>query len=504
MSSSVPARQGVVGQGRRRAAWLLGVGLAVCFLGSSCRQRDGMQRCCDVVLINIDTLRADHLGAYGYVRNTSPAIDRLAREGALFSQALAASSYTRESVSALFTGRYPSCAGTVGWDAHPGAESPSLAESLRRAGYFTVMLTLTTMLGHPSFARGFERVEHLTDQWGLSRAGPRLAERALELWGQGPGNKKRFFYLHFLDPHGPYDPPPEVLARFGEPVSASVPDLYRDVRPRLPELVRDGFGPRDTRFLEMVRRYDAEIAHTDEAIALLLKGLEQRGDLAHTLVVVTADHGEEFLEHGFVEHAWTLYQEVLHVPLIFWRPGLVAAGRYAGWVSAVDVAPTLLHLLGVRPPAAFDGVPLLRQPLLASPWVADVPERPVFAELWIGERNVARSVLFQGWKYIAATRWLAPHERPAAAARENEARQQSGGGTVPAQQGVMREELFRLAFDPQERRNLVQQAPQVVGEMRSTLDGFAQRCVPRAERRSLSPEEAERMRMLGYGGEERQ
>jgi len=469
-------------------------------LAEGCRSRPQPPlRCCHVVLINVDTLRADHLGAYGYARNTSPAIDRFAREGAVFSQALAASSYTRESVSALFTGRYPSCAGAVGWDAHPSPESPSLAEAFRRAGYFTAFLSLTTMLSHPQFHRGFEQVQELASAWGVSRAGPLLARQALEVWRRVPAGKKRFFYLHFLDPHGPYDPPPEVLARFAPPLSEQVLDLYRDVRPRLPELVAQGFGPRDARFGELVRRYDAEIAHTDEAVGWFLEELAKQGDLANTLVVLTADHGEEFLEHGFVEHAWTLYQEVLHVPLIVWRPGLVPAGRYPGWVSGVDLAPTLLALLGVAEEQRFDGEPLLRPVSAVASLTVDVPERPVYAELWIGERNVARSVVKGAWKYSAAARWLEPSDRPAAAARENELRQQAGGGAVPPWEHIAREELFRLSSDPKEQHNLLARAPQVAEEMRAELARFAQRCAPaRAPARTLSPEEAERMRVLGY------
>lgn len=479
----------------RACAFVAALGI-VSFLGCRGGQPN---RCCDVVLVNIDTLRADHLGTYGYWRNTSPTIDRLASEGAVFSQAMATSSYTRESVSSLFTGRYPSCAGTTGWDAHPAESVPSVAKRLRDAGYFTAFVSLTTMLGHPAFARGFERVEQVTHDWGVSRAGPRLAQRALELWKQAPAGKKRFFYLHFLDPHGPYDPPPEVLERFAPPLSDRVLDLYRDIRPRFPQLVREGFGMHDPRFLEAVRRYDAEIAHTDDSLRLLLEGLAETGDLQHTLLIVTADHGEEFLEHGFVEHAWTLYQEVLHVPLIVWRPGLVKPGRHAGWVSTADIAPTLLALLGLPLRDAFDGVPLFTRGKPGRPAEAEVPERPLFAELLVGERNVLRAVLDGGWKYVAAVRWLEPEERAAAAEQENERRQRSGGGQVPPWGTAVREELFRLASDAREKTNLVSRAPEIASELRAHIEKFERRCPARAPApRTLAPAEAERMRVLGY------
>ncbi|GBD26007.1 hypothetical protein HRbin30_01334 [bacterium HR30] len=182
------------------------VALLVAMLG--CRDRFGEAPLAgaDVVLIVVDTLRADHLGFHGYTQPTSPFLDRLAAESAVFTDVLAPSSYTRESIAALFSGHWPSCIGAIGWNASPRKAPFTLAERLGASGYATAMLTLTTMLSDPGFARGFERIEHLTAQWGVSRAGPELTRRALEVFGE-PRTRPLFLYLHYLDPHGPYDPP---------------------------------------------------------------------------------------------------------------------------------------------------------------------------------------------------------------------------------------------------------------------------------------------------------
>ncbi len=478
------------------------VALLVATLG--CRDRSGEAPLAgaDVVLIVVDTLRADHLGFHGYTRPTSPFLDRLAAESAVFTDVLAPSSYTRESIAALFSGHWPSCIGAIGWNASPRKAPFTLAERLGASGYATAMLTLTTMLTDPGFARGFERIEHLTTQWGISRAGPELTRRALEVFAE-PRTRPLFLYLHYLDPHGPYDPPPETLERFA-PASSVVLDLYRDIRPRLPELVAEGFGSQDRRFHELVRRYDAEIAHTDAALQQLVTGLRARPSNRPLLVVITADHGEEFLEHGFVEHAWTLYEESVRVPLVWWSPGRIPRTRSSQAASLVDVAPTLLRLLGI------DSEQLLQQESGRALFhvrgqqadVADLGSRVRFAELGIAERNVARAVWSDGWKYMVARRWLDVGERARASRIEEQIRQQGKTPALPPPGVVVREELFHLPSDPEERANRVTEAPAVLPRLREYLFQHERRCpltgVVSGARPTLAPHEAEALRQLGY------
>jgi arylsulfatase A-like enzyme len=453
----------------------------------------------NVILINIDTLRADHLGCYGYPQRTSPVIDRLASEGVVFTDAAANSSYTRESVSALFSGMLPSHAGAAGWDAHPSNPSPTLAEVLHGAGYQTAFLDLTTMLAHESFARGFDQVEHLTKRGRVSRKGPQLSQRTLDLIAALDPQRPYFVYLHYLDPHGPYDPPPDALDRFGGNLVETPLDLYRDLRPHLPELRRQGFQPGSPAFLDVVRRYDAEVFDTDRAVGRLLEGLRQRGALEHTMVVVTADHGEEFLEHDFVEHSWTLYEESIRVPLIFWAPGHLASTRVAGRVSTVDIYPTILGLLDVDfAVAGLDGKSLFtsgggeRRP-------ADLGDREQISEVLIAERNVVRAVCKGKWKYLSALRWLEPEERPAAAAIPMANRAAVRGPTTGLWGPAIHEELYDLTLDPGESHNLAASEPGVARQMSEIFLAYRSRCTsPPAPSRTLTEEEAEAMRALGY------
>jgi arylsulfatase len=453
----------------------------------------------DLILINIDALRADHLGCYGYARDTSPFLDSLCREGVVFERASAGSSYTRESVAALFTGRLPSKSGALGWHAAPTPPHPTLAERLRRHGYRTGFLSNTVMLQNPGFARGFETVRHLPRRWNLSGEGLRLSAAALDFVRE-VAPARFFLYLHYLDPHGPYEPAPRFHRRLAERPSPDPLALYDDVAPRLAELRAEGFGPGDPRFEDLVTRYDAEIAATDEALRRLFRGLAELGVLDHTLVVITADHGEEFLEHDFVEHGWTLYEEVLRVPLLFVSPSALQPARVASRASHVDLVPTLLTLLGVPDDGSeFDGSPLFEAG--AERVIPATSEHPRIAELLIPRRQIVRSVLQGDWKYVATWRRLDPLERATTRKRPQDHELDLWGAPV-------REELFHLGADPGERRNLIATNARVRHDLTAALarfrdagpnHGFAAGAA--ADERGdleLPPEDAERLEALGY------
>lgn len=447
----------------------------------------------NLVLINIDTLRADHLGFNGYPRDTSPHLDTLAARGVVFEQAMATSSVTRESVAALLTGRLPSRSGSFGWRAAPAADSAHLGELLRAAGYRSAFLSNTVMLRHPAFARGFDEVQHLPARWDLSGEGARLSERALRFVESG--GEPFALYLHYLDPHAPYAPSPALRARIAAPAVARPLELYRDIEPHLLELEAQGFGPGEARFEDLVARYDAEILSSDAAIGALLEGLARTGRLARTLVVVTADHGEEFLEHGWVEHGWTLYAESLHVPLLFVGPGLVPA-RLAEPVSQLDVLPSLAVLLGLSVPnSLLDGAPLFVYE--AGRVVPHASQRPVVSELLLAERNVVRSVLWDGWKYVAAQQWLPVTERTALI----------GAGRAPRAPAVdpwgpiVHETLHHVAEDPFETRDRLAEEPERAHALRLRLEAVIGARLPFSDAGhapEVPPEEAERLRALGY------
>ncbi|MCC6847848.1 MAG: sulfatase [Deltaproteobacteria bacterium] len=485
-AARVNARR-AIGAGLTIVLGLVGAGTAT----NGCRS--GAPPRPNLVLVNVDTLRADHLGCYGYGRDTSPFIDRLAREGVRVADARTNSSFTREAVAALFTGKLPSTSGAIGWAAKPAPGDETLAQILERAGYATGFFSATTVLTDPGFARGFGVVRHLTEAWGASGLGPKLSEEALGFVARAP-DRPFFLYLHYLDPHGPYAPSPARYRKFAATPVADPLNIYSDVRPRLNELRAAGFGPGDPRFEDQVARYDAEIADTDDAIAALFAGLQRLGVLDRTLVVLTSDHGEEFLDHGFVEHAWTLYDEVLRVPLVLWPASAWPASAAERRAATVDLLPTILDALGIRDrPPGLDGASL----------AAASAARPFVAELLIAERNTLRALIDGRWKYVAAQRWLDPAARPAAARAENELR---GSGAPPLDPcgAIVHEELYDLGADPRERQDRVRDAADVAVRLRAALAPSLAACrrsvrgVDRPTGAGLDEEDRRKLRALGY------
>lgn len=369
----------------------------------------------NVLLIVVDTLRVDHLGAYGYGRPTSPHIDQVAREGTTYTNVLSSSSYTGQAIAALFTGLPPSRAGVTSFFAHPQMRTPLLAEQMQARGYWTGAAIGTRALRDKEWHRGFQRAV-VTANSGASRTGPIITAAAHTLLTQA--SQPWFLYVHYYDPHPNYDPPPELYAKFG-PVDPHPRRVYIAGGTKWPQpntFGIEGLTPTSPDVLDMIVRYDAEIADTDRAIGTLLDGI----DLDKTEVIITADHGEEFFEHGFFEHAWTLYPEVLRVPLIV-RP----AGGRSPTRAATAITTTDIHALVLGQPLRSHGTRL--------------------SELLIPSRSVIRRLTGRRWTYIAATRWLGPAERahPSAAPRK-----MVWGPTV-------HEELYDHLADPGEQHNLI-------------------------------------------------
>jgi arylsulfatase len=445
----------------------------------------------NLVLVNIDTLRADHLGCYGYPRNTSPFLDSLCREGVVFERAS----------SALFTGRLPSASGSTGWNAVPGPDSATLAEILGAAGYSTAFFSNTVMLRRPGFVRGFDVARHLSNKWNSSGEGRRLSDRVLEYVARR-GDEPFFVYIHYLDPHAPYRPGPAAFAALDLQPRAAPVALYEEVAPELARLRADGFGPGDPRFEDLMARYDAEIRTTDEALRALVEGLEGQALLDRTLLVITADHGEEFLEHDYIEHGWTLYEEVIRVPLIFFaRAGLTASRTRIG-ASHVDIVPTVLDLLGVDAAlGATDGRRLFARD--SGDLLPIDADRAQISELVLQERQIVRAVVSGRWKYIATHQRVPPAERSAHA----------DGGVTASSVGpwgpVTHEEVYDLERDPLEQQNLLLagdagEAARVRARLASHLHDLRSRSAGVATTRSatappdIPPEDRAHLEELGY------
>jgi len=328
-----------------------------------------------VFLITIDTLRADHVHCYGYDRIRTPALDLVAKQGIRFTQAFTPSPITNSSHVSIMTGLLPSSHGVSDFGVPLAASYPTLAELLTKGGYRTAAFIGAVILDSKNFApgldRGFEFYDNFPEitttksRWGrLERRGMQVEQRA-ESWLNAHPADARFVWVHFYDPHDPYEPPP--------PYS----EVYKD------------------------RLYDGEIAYADSALGHFLAYLRKQGWYEGSMIVVVGDHGEGLGEHHENTHGIFLYDSTTHVPLIVKLPNEREAGRTVdAQVRTTDIMPTILDLLGIAAPARLDGDSL--EPLLAG--IEPAP-RTVFGETdyplqfrWAPLRSVRK----EGFKLIEA------------------------------------------------------------------------------------------------------
>ncbi len=351
-----------------------------------------------VVLVSIDSLRADHLGAYGYAKPTSPQIDALAREGTLVEQAVSSTSWTLPAHAALFTGLVDDLHKVTdpGRSLAPGV--PTLAGRLADAGFATgAVVSGPFLLPRFGLARGFDDylncMSFLDDRFEsrgvvdfhrashADRTGACVVRRAAE-WLRAHRDGPAFLFLHFWDVHYDYAPPPDQVARFDPDYAGGLDasDFARN------PAIAPGMSPRDLEHL--VALYDAGIADTDARLGEVLALLAELGLDERTLVIVTSDHGDAFFEHGEKGHQKDLHAEVLRIPLVLRGPGVPRGLRLAGPAHITDVAPTVLELLGL-PAVDLTGVGVGRSlvPAFADPEL--LAQREVYALLRSSGRHAA-------------------------------------------------------------------------------------------------------------------
>jgi arylsulfatase len=318
----------------------------------------------NVLLIVLDALRADRLHCYGCAQETSPTLDRLASEGVLFSDDMAQGAETVNSVPLLLAGRRPGDRGMVWREvgglkyAVPGPGSQTLAELLRKQGYATGLISENPVLGtEPAVTRGFDTVEAPLNGAAIwvQASGDELNQQTFAWLGSRARAGKPFFlYLHYLDPHGEYRPPPEFCV-LGRPGYTAHDDKINQAMTELPEgelapgttaklLSSGGLTRADVARLSDL--YDDEVLYGDHCVGQLFSKLKALGLYDNTLIVVTADHGEAFLEHDDAKHRASLYQELVHVPLIVKGPGIGGDRSMDQLVESVDIAPTILEAAG--------------------------------------------------------------------------------------------------------------------------------------------------------------
>jgi choline-sulfatase len=294
----------------------------------------------NILLIVVDALRPDHLGCYGYGRETSPELDRIAAQGVRFERVIAQSSWTKPSVSSLLTSTLPEVHQVK--DVHDVLAAPEhyLPLLLRSHGYVTGCIQTNPFLSSASgFAQGFDYYLELFDKDpGVSKPRGDYATDVVLEWLERMRDDRFFLYLHLLDTHNPYLPP----------------DQFRV------------FGPCEKDL------FDGEIRFVDHHLQVISDFLLRSGLEEKTLLLITSDHGEEFQEHGASYHAKHVYEEVVRVPLIVSAPTLLPAGVVIPTqVRSIDIVPTILDLLGIAPDAAHQGESLL--PLLSSPSLSHRP-----------------------------------------------------------------------------------------------------------------------------------
>jgi arylsulfatase A-like enzyme/Tfp pilus assembly protein PilF len=397
----------------------------------------------NLLVVTLDTLRADRVGCYGYRAARTPRLDTLAARGLRFAQATTVTPLTLPAHSSLFTGTFPPFHGVRdNGGFYLGEDQTTLAEMMRGRGYrtagFVSAFVLDSRWGiHQGFDRYFDdfdlsKFEKAAGMDAIQRPGAETVDEALR-WLPEDRSRPFFAWVHLYDPHAPYTPP------------AAFADLYP----------RTASGA-----------YDAEIAATDVQVGRLLDALEAAGQLANTVVAVLADHGEMLGEHGEPTHGFFIYDAAVHIPLILAGPGIPAV-VVADQVRIVDVMPTALELLGVAPPAAVQGVSLL--PLARGQRL----DLQAYSESWYPRYHY-------GWSELVSV--------------------QDGRFKLIR---APRPELYDLTQDPGELVDLSGRDARRTSGLRQSLEDMAARIAsaqPAKGPQAIDAETAERLEALGYVG----
>ena len=325
----------------------------------------------NVLLYLIDTLRADRTSLYGHTRPTTPFLEKLGREGVVFEDCHVQCTWTKPSVASMMTSLHAVTHGITRGEHTIPAGATTLAEELRENGWRTASVVANPFAGKASgLERGFDSLVEFPAirrrQSPEQRDTDSEAINAIALpWIEQHRDEPFFLYLHSTDPHAPYKPPAVYEKEFADPAESDrfEVDFSKMLRHRLyggavfsrPEAVAKGVDP-DSFVRRALDRYDAEIAHNDRNIEILIDKLKELDILSNTLVIVVSDHGEEFLEHGWTGHGHSLYQEQTHGVMMMWNPKLIPeARRVSEPVQLIDLRPTLLELVGLKPRGVVQG-----------------------------------------------------------------------------------------------------------------------------------------------------
>ena len=432
------------------------------------RQRAAVDRP-NVVVVLVDTLRADSVGLYAGGKSITPRLDALGDEGLVFTQAVSQSSWTLESVASLMTGLHPRAHGARGREARSqslaewgvlGDDAVTWAEAAARAGITPFGVSANPLVSRgTNLAQGFETfVELPWSPEGRNWPDASAVNAAFLAWLRTHGGYRFVAYLHFMEPHDPYTPPDPPAAPAGvRPAIAR--GWVRDAANRINWSHARPLS--DDEIAHLRERYRSEVSAWDASLETLLDGLRSAGVRERTILVVTSDHGEEFQEHGRLTHGSHLYEETVRVPLLLRGPG-IPPGRRDDAVQGIDVFPTLARLLGVAPPPGLPGHDLLGA---GTPPPSAVLEtsRGILPD---GARADLVAMRTARWKLIETPR-------------------------------LARRELYDLANDPAERADRAASSAAELAELGAALERWRLATRPAAEAPAAAGM-GERLRALGY------
>jgi arylsulfatase A-like enzyme len=457
---------------KRRTLGLLVAALLVAFLFVPRKAPPPLPR--SIVLVTIDTLRADHLGSYGYPRSSSPFLDRLAREGVVFENAQSSAVQTSAAHASIFTGLYPSQHGvrSNGQGFGDAASYEPLAETLRKAGYQTAAVSAVGFLA--PMLRGFSAVDLARERRPrLYRQAHVVVNRALAWLAARAPQERVFLWVHLYEPHLPQRAPEACAAGLVFPSAEAKAEFARAIIEK--HRIAPGFYTTAEELADAYAAYDAEIRFADRELERLFDAMTRSGRNDDSLWIVTADHGEGLGNHSYAGHGQLLYEEALRVPLLVYEKGQ-ASRRIATLVRDVDILPTVLERAGLV--SATTGYTLPGRSLLPLIAGASLPDAPAFAQrrpagpkmpAW--ERGEVFSLRLGDWKYVVHT--------------------------------LGKDELFNLREDPFELRALEASSPQ-----RDRLGHLARATFAAAEREggalspsAVDPRLSDELLALGYVGD---
>jgi len=423
-----------------------------------------------IILISIDTLSAKHLPTYGYEFPTAPFLDGvLAHEGLVFERAVAAATSTPQSHMSMFTSVQPCRHGVITGMEYVRPELVTLAEVLRAGGYETGAVTEDGWLGYePGYGHGFNVYEENKSPNVMAPEGQfDLTLAKARSWLIRNGDKPFFLFLHTFQVHDPYTPPEQYK------------DLFRQ---------RDGaeIGETSPRVLRDLVAYDQEIRYTDDLLKAFFEFLRERRLLDNTVIIVTADHGEEFFEHGQWGHGRNLFDEVTHVPLVLWGPGRIPQNeRNTQTVGHIDLMPTILALAGVSVPAQATGRNILAPASVGGTVLSDLRFTESRVDVAFGKDYERIAVLPPSFMVQQGTRKMSRYREP----------------------DGYRYEAYDMEGDQQEKNNRLPADVTTFDPMKRLLDDYEAVCAESlrhengtepSRKTKLDREHEEKLRALGY------